>query len=101
MRTGKKGGWVLWVGLAAIPFVIAASFLGLVIGMVGICLDSDGMNHPVPAMNLCVFFCGAIVAPAVVLVSLWVFLATLSEQASSLPPSLLRSIFHPPNALAA
>jgi hypothetical protein len=92
---------MFWLGLLAVPLIIAGSFLGLAMGMAGICLDSGNMEHPVPAMNLCVFSCGAIVTPAVVLVSLWVFLATLSERVTSPPLTLLGSIYHPPNVLAA
>ena len=89
-----------WLGLAAIPFVIAASFLGLLIGIAGLCIGGDGMAHSDSMTPLCVFFCGVIAPTAVLLAVLWRVVAALPERRHCIPLSPPRSIFHPPTALA-
>jgi hypothetical protein len=92
---------MLLLGLAAVPLVIAASFLGLVMGVAGLCVGDDGMGHATHAMRLCVFFCGAVMAPAFLLIPLWIVLAALPEQGTASPASILRPIFHPPTPIPA
>ncbi len=87
-----------WLGMAAIPLVIVASFLGLLIGIAGLCIGADGMAHPDSMITLCVFFCGVIAPTAVLLAVLWIVLGALPERRHSILLSPLRSIFHPPTA---
>lgn len=101
LRFRKRGGWIQWFGLAAIPLVIVASFLGLLIGITGLCIGTDHMSGNGPSMTLCLFFCGAIFAPVVLLAALWIIVASLSEKVKSLPVSPPGSIFHPPTAVPA
>ncbi len=97
----KRGGWLRWLGLAAIPLVIAASLLGLLMGVTGLCVGLDDMQRTDHPMTLCLFFCGAIVTPVALLIALLIVLAALYDRTRSLPVSAPASIFHPPTALAA
>lgn len=104
MRLRNRRGWIRWLGLAAVPLVVVSSFLGLLLGVTGLCVGIDDMvrpGHADHAMALCLFFCGATLAPAMLLVFLWIVLATLFERAESPPLLPLGPIFHPPVALPA
>ncbi len=101
VQLGRRGGWMRWLGFAAVPLVIAASFLGLLIGIAGLCIGADGMGHTDSMTTLCVFFCGVIAPTAVLLAVLLSVLAALPERRHSIPLSPPRSIFHPPTALPA
>ena len=104
MRFRNRRGWIRWLGLAAVPLVVVSSFLGLLLGITGLCVGIDDMarpGHADHAMTLCLFFCGAILAPAMLLVFLWIALATLLLRGESAPSLPLGSIFHPPVALPA
>lgn len=100
MRRMKRGGWVRCLGFAVVPLVIAASFLGLLIGIAGLCMGADQMASATPSMGLCVFFCGLIVAPTLLLVVLWIAFGSLFERTHSLPLSIPLPIFHPPTPSA-
>lgn len=98
----RKGrSWIRWLGLAAVPFIIASSILGLPIGLTGLCVAPGAMDDSHPTLTLCLFFCGALVGPAMLLVALWLVFATPWRHMASVPLSPPRSIFHPPLALAA
>ena len=101
MRFRNRRSWIRKLGLVAVPLVIAASFLGLLIGITGLCVGADDMHRPEHPVTLCLFFCGAIVAPVVLLVPLWPAVAALVEQEASPPFSAPRSIFHPPTVIPA
>lgn len=96
MKLRKRRGWIRWLGLAAVPFVVASSFLGLLVGVSGLCAGVDDMAHPDHAVTLCLFFCGAIAAPVVAIVPLFILLATLVERVGSPPFNVLAGIFRPP-----
>ena len=101
MRICKRGGWMRWLGLAAVPLVIAASFLGLLIGITGLCMGADDMARADHPMTLCLFFCGAVVVSVTSLVFLWIVFALPFDQVESFPRSAPTPIFHPPTVLAA
>ncbi len=87
-----------WLGLAVVPLIVAASFLGLLIGITGLCVGADDMHRPDHPITLCLFFCGVLAAPVVVIVPIWIVLAALCEQVNSRPSPVLASIFRPPIA---
>ena len=100
-RSGKRARWMRWVGVASLPLVIAASFLGLLIGIAGLCTGADGMAHPDTMTTLCVFFCGVITPTAAPVLALWIISAAFLQERYSVPLSSPAAIFHPPKVLAA
>lgn len=100
-RFRRHNNWMRWLGFAAVPLVIAASFLALLIGIAGLCIGADGMADPDSMTTLCVFFCGVIVSTAPPLLALWILLAATREPKYSFPLPHPAPIFHPPTALAA
>lgn len=101
MRLWKRRGWTRWLGLIAIPLVILSSFLGLLIGIAGLCVGAGNMDGHAPTLTLCLFFCGAIAPTAILVSALWIVVATLPHWVTSAPAPPLGSIFRPPIALAA
>ncbi|MBI3077578.1 MAG: hypothetical protein HYY85_11455 [Deltaproteobacteria bacterium] len=104
-RFRNRAGWMRSLGLAAVPVMIAVSFLGLLIGITGLCIGADNMGRPDPAppdsaAPLCFFFCGAITATAVLFLPIGTIPEGLSERGDFLPIASPRFIFHPPTALA-
>jgi|SRR3990170_1929504 len=100
----KHHGWVRWLGLAVVPLVIVSSFLGVLVGITGLCIGLDdmaGLGHPDHVVTLCLFFCGAVVPTVILLASFWLVLGTLVGRRISVPLPLMASFFRPPRPLPA
>ena len=101
MRFRNRRSCTRKLGLVAVPLVIAASFLGLLLGTTGLCIGADDMHRTDHPITLCLFFCGAVVVSVTSLVFPWTVLALPFDQVESFPLSAPTPIFHPPTVLAA